>query len=131
MVCLSAGLPCDISLISSSVHQEMIRNFDESIEQHLGLAALLQDFPSEDLTPDPAYFDDTNAMDPDYGDTEITPKIGDSYLSAELILPKGGVMVKGRVTARKRKWAGNPVGRVNDNPILDTRSYIVDFDDGN
>ncbi len=23
-----------------------------------------------------------------------------------------------------------PVGRANDNPILDTRSYIVDFDDG-
>ncbi len=104
--------------------------FDESIEHHLGLAALLQDFPSEDLTPDPAYFDDTNAMDPEYGDAEIMPKIGDDYLSTELMLPKGSVMVKGHVTARKRNRDGNPVGHANDNPILDTRSDIVNFDDG-
>jgi hypothetical protein len=39
-------------------------------------------------------------------------------------------MVKGRVTARKCDQDGNPVGRANDSPILDTRSCIVDFDDG-
>jgi hypothetical protein len=38
------------------------------------------------------------------------PETGDNYLSAELM--------------------GNPVGRANDNPILDTRSYIGNFDDG-
>ncbi len=70
-------------------------------------------------------------MDPEYGDAEIMPEIGDNYLSTELILPKGVVMVKGRVTAYKRDRDGNPVGCANDNPILDTRSYIVDFDDGN
>jgi hypothetical protein len=111
--------------LSSSVHQEMRRRFDESIEHHLGLVALLQDFPSEDMTPDPAYFDDTNAMDPEYGDAEITPEIGDNYLSAELMLPKGGVMVKGQVTARKHNWDGNPVGHANDNPILDTRMMVT------
>jgi hypothetical protein len=31
---------------------------------------------------------------------------------------------------RKPDRDGNPVGHANDNPILDTRSYIVDFDDG-
>ncbi len=41
-------------------------------------------------------------MDPEYGDAEVMPEIGDNYLSAELMLPKGGVMVKGRVTAHKR-----------------------------
>jgi hypothetical protein len=58
------------------------------------------------------------------------PKTGDNYLSTELMLPKGSVLVKGRVTARKRDRDGNPVGHANDNPILDTRSYIVKFDDG-
>jgi hypothetical protein len=82
------------------------------------------------LTPDPTYFDDTNATDPKYGDAEITPEIGDKYLSTELMLPKGGVMVKGRVTAHKRDRDSNPVGHANDNPILDTRSYIIGFDDG-
>jgi hypothetical protein len=70
-------------------------------------------------------------MDPEYGDAEITPEIKDNYLSAELMLPKGGMMVKSHVIARKRDRDGNPVGRANDSPILDTSLYIVDFDDGN
>jgi hypothetical protein len=116
--------------LDNPVHQDMRRKFDESIEHHLGPAALLQNFPTEDMTPDPIYFDDTNTMDPEYGDAEIMPEIGDNYLSTELMLPKGGVMVKGHVTARKCDWGGNSVGHANDNPILDTRSYVVNFDDG-
>jgi hypothetical protein len=85
--------------LSSSVHQEMRCKFDKSIEQHLRPAALPQDFPTEDLTPDPKYFDDTYVINPEYGDAEIMSKMGDNYLSAELMLPKGGVMVKGRITA--------------------------------
>jgi hypothetical protein len=94
--------------------------FDESIRQHLGLVALPQDFPAEGLIPDPEYFDDTNVIDPDYGDAEITPEMGDNYLSAELMLPKGGVMVKGCVTAQKCDRDSNPIGLAIDNPILDT-----------
>ncbi len=82
------------------------------------------------MTPDPAYFDDTHMIDPDYGDAEITPEMGDNYLTAELMLPRGGTMVKGRLSAHKRDRDGNPVGLANANPILDTRSYIIDFDDG-
>jgi hypothetical protein len=104
--------------LDSSVHKDMRRKFDESIEHHLGPVALPQDFPTEDLTPDPTYFDDTDAMDPEYGDTETMPEIGDNYLSAKLMLPKGGVMVKGRVTVHKRDRDGNLVGRANDKLIL-------------
>jgi hypothetical protein len=50
--------------LDSPVHKDMRCKFDESIEHHLGPAALPQDFPAEDLTPDPTYYDDTNAMDP-------------------------------------------------------------------
>jgi hypothetical protein len=32
--------------------------------------------------------------------------------------------------AHKRDQDSNPVGHANDDLILDTRSYIVDFDDG-
>jgi hypothetical protein len=117
--------------LDSPILKDTRHKFDESIEHHLGPAALPQDFPAEVLTPDSTYYDDTDAMDPEYGDAEIMPKIGVNYLSAELMLPKGGVMVKGRVTARKSDQDGNPVGHANDNPILDTRSYIINFDDGN
>ncbi len=39
-------------------------------------------------------------------------------------------MTKGRVTAQKRDTDGNPKGRANPNPILDTHEYTVTFDDG-
>ncbi len=60
--------------LDSSVHKDMRRKFDESIENHVGPAALPQDFPAEDLTPDPTYYDDTNAMVPEYGNAEVTPR---------------------------------------------------------
>ena len=53
------------------------------------------------MNPNPTYFDDTHIIDPNYGDAEITPQMGDNYLTAELMLPRGGTMVKDRVSARK------------------------------
>ncbi len=83
------------------------------------------------MTPDPDHFDDSDPIDPDYGAAETTPEMGDNYLSAEIMLPRGGVMDKGRIAARKRDRDGNPpIGLANANPILDTRSYILHFDDG-
>jgi len=83
------------------------------------------------LTPDPDHFDDTNVIDLDYGDAKIMPQMGDNYLSAEIMLPRGGALLaKGRVSTHKCDWDGNPIGLANPNPISDTCTYIVDFDDG-
>ncbi len=41
--------------LDSPVHKDMRRKFDDSIKHHLGPVALPQDFPAEDLTPDPIY----------------------------------------------------------------------------
>ena len=43
--------------------------------------------------------------------------------------PRGGVLSRGRVTRQKRDSDGNPVGRSHSNPMLNTRSYIVEFGD--
>ena len=40
-------------------------------------------------------------------------------------------MMWGRVISQKRDADGNPMGRAHSNPILDTRVYNVEFDDGN
>jgi hypothetical protein len=106
--------------LQSSVHLDKRCQFDEFVATHLGPAATVQDFPAENLTPDPDHFDDTDPNDPDHGDAEITPEMGDNYLSAEIMLPRGGTMVKGRVATRKHDNAGNPIGLANANPILDT-----------
>ena len=106
--------------LHSSVHLDKRRQFDESVTTHLGPASTVQDFPARNLTPDPDHYDDTDPIDPDHGDAEITPEMGDNYLSAEIMLPRGGTMVRGRIAARKRDWDGIPIRLANSNPILDT-----------
>jgi len=81
------------------------------------------------LTPEFLTYDDDHDLDSDHGDLEVTPEIGDNYLSAEISIPRGGSMVKGRVKSCKRGADGNPIGRADANPILDTREYIVEFED--
>jgi len=46
------------------------------------------------------------------------------------LLPHNDTLARGRVTKRKRDLDDNVVGRANANPILDTREYVVEFDDG-
>jgi len=116
--------------LQSSFHLDKQCQFDESVATHLGLASMVQDFPAKNLTPDPDHYDDTDLIDPDRSDAEITPEMGDNYLSAKIMLPRGGTIVKGGVTARKHDRDGNPIGLANSNPILDTRSYVVHFNDG-
>ena len=59
-----------------------------------------------------------------------TPEIGDNYLNMELMLPRCGTLVRGRVTERKRDHKGKVIGRSNANSILDTQEYEVKFEDG-
>ncbi len=112
----------------------MPKRFDESINKTLGLGAIEADFDPEDLTPEFQPYD----LEFDFGvdnaneltSKEVTPETGDNYLNAEISLPRGGTMAMGRVIGRKRDTDGNPIGRANSNPILDTRAYKVQFDDG-
>ena len=114
-------------------HIDMRRRFDESIASVLGPGALTSDFDPEDLTPELPRYGDVKERDDGEDDLtpeEVTPEMGDSYLNAEISVSKGGSLARGRVTGRKRDADGNPMGRSNPNPILDTRVYEVVFDDG-
>jgi hypothetical protein len=82
------------------------------------------------LTPDFDHFDNDHDLDPDHGDLEVTPEMGDNSLTQRYLSCKGGTLSKGRVTARKWDRDGNPVGRANANPILDTPEYTFTFEDG-
>jgi hypothetical protein len=112
------------------IHQEMCRVFNECFTHHLRPTATEQDFPAEDLTPDYDFYGINHDLDPYHGNLEMTPEMGDNYLSAEISVPCGGTLVKGRVTSRKRENDGNPSGLANANPILDTREYTFTFDNG-
>jgi hypothetical protein len=98
----------------------MRRVFTESASQALGPAATEQDFLAEDLTPKYSTYDNDHNLDPENGDIVVTPEMEDNYLSAEVLIPHGGVRTRGRVISGKRAADGNPIGRAHANPILDT-----------
>jgi hypothetical protein len=116
--------------IHCSIHQETRRVFNETVTHHLGPNATEQDFPAKDLAPDYDFYDDDHYFDPDHDDLEVTPEMGDNYLNADISVPRGGTLAKGRVTSQKRDTDGNPIRLANANPILITREYTFTFDDG-
>ena len=51
-------------------------------------------------------------------------------IAAAVLLLKDGVLVPAKVTGKKRDGSRNPVGIGHRNPILDTRVYNFQFEDG-
>ncbi len=73
------------------------------------------------------FVDDANSV-PEADDHTL--EAYDEYLTAEVLLPVMGSMTKAKITGRKRDADGNPMGKRNANPMLDTREYEVVFPDG-
>ena len=67
---------------------------------------------------------------PDADELVVTPDTQDNYVGAEVNLSFGGTMRSGSVKRRARDAEGELFGTRNSNPILDTRSYEVEFPDG-
>ena len=66
-------------------------------------------------------------------DEEFTPEVfNDTYVNMEVAIPKGDEThpMLARVTKRLRDKDGLPIGTAHDNPILDTRMYEVEYQDG-
>ena len=61
---------------------------------------------------------------------EVTLEWGVQYLNAEILLPIGKKMARGRVVCQKHDANGNLIGRSNQNLILDTCLYEVEFPGG-
>ena len=127
--------------LSDPIHKASRQAFDLAIAESHGPSATAGDFPADELTPEYDNFESVHDNDdfqigsadenPDPADTElVTPEQGDNLINAEVEIPRGGILTKGRVVSRKRDIHGNPIGRANDNPILDTRTYVVQFSDG-
>ena len=125
---------------SSDGYLRALKELDDGIHSRIGdhlkqdeLLPELADMPDIDLSEwvedevvEP--FEPEEAM-PE-ADEDEDPVIFDKYLGAEINLNRGGQVLRGRVVGRKRDNDGNPVGRASDNPLLDTREYLVEFVDG-
>jgi len=89
----------------------------------------------EPAPADGLILDDEDANDePEEGvkveQDDFTDDSYNAYLGAELLVPSGDNFIVSRVIKRVRDEDGNPVGQRNNNPILDTRRYEVQFGDG-
>ena len=100
----------------------------------LGPKATPGEFTTDKLNPEwELYVDDDGqegTADAPPEELEITPKENDNYVNISIMLPRGSVMLRGRVTGCKRDIDGNTDGRALENPILDTQEYTVLFEDG-
>jgi hypothetical protein len=59
-----------------------------------------------------------------------TPEAGDNYLCASILLARGSKSARGKVKSQKQDLDGSVTGKADSNPIKDTRTYKVEFPDG-
>lgn len=124
--------------LADPIHKRLRETFDAKIELKLGPKSSPNDFEPDEMTPEWEFYadEDGNVSLPEGPSEETdpfilpTPEAGDNYVGVNISLPRGDRMAVGRVAKRKRDDDDNPVGRANANPILDTREYVVEFEDG-
>jgi hypothetical protein len=92
----------------------------------------LEDIHADIPTPEHELYEDDDVSvqgaDPDIDN--VTPEMQDGYIGAQVNLPHGGSYRSGTVKRRKRNNDGELEGVADKNPIRDTRTYEVEFDDG-
>ena len=89
----------------------------------------------EDLDHDPDFQEEFNKVWGDEhvknADDSFTPDVfDDTYLNMELTLPYKEGQSWAKVTKRLRDANGLPIGTANENPLLDSRVYEIEYSDG-
>ena len=116
-----------------SVNPDYIKardEFDTFIGEKLGPAASANDFEidPEIVTLNLDWYEDDKENQTHIPEVdEITPEVMENYIGVEIIISHGDTVAQGSVRRRKRDMEGNTIGRANSNPILDTRTYEVEF----
>ena len=124
-------------------NKTLFTDYDAEIKRRLND----DDFQIDGDKPNPEDWAEFMEHDPDFmeefqrvidneevpeADAEFTPEIlDDTYMNMEVGVPRdddGPTFA--RVTKRLRDANGLPIGVANDNPILDTRMYEVEYPDG-
>ncbi|KAI2502124.1 Reverse transcriptase (RNA-dependent DNA polymerase) [Fragilaria crotonensis] len=119
--------------------KEEIAELLESIEEKIGDKRTNEEVAEElgeNQFPLVDIFGDLNDATEDGGEfrrsdaDDYTPEAFDQYLTAEIVTDRGGDILRGTVKSRKRDHDGKPIGSSNPNPLLDSREYLVCFEDG-
>ena len=118
-------------LVDENLNKEK-EAFDKAVHERYGPAMTAKDLVEEDIeTPTfDLYEDDDGERHEHCEEADVTPEEGDQYVNAEVLMQKGDGFKTGKVVGRKRQADGSLKGTANANPILDTRTYEVEFPDG-
>jgi Reverse transcriptase (RNA-dependent DNA polymerase) len=123
----------------------LISTFDETVNRKIGNsrtdADVREEFPDIPMTPRDIPIEDEifemeanpigSAPEVELAEADDwTPESFDTYISAQVLLPIGDSYQRATVKKRARDENDNPIGIKNNNPILDTRAYEVEFPDG-
>jgi len=120
-------------------HKKEREEFTTSVNKKLGDSFKYEDFVTdpelEDLgTPiyEPPYEDGEEGTGPRFVPEadDVDEDTYDQYVGAQVLLPIGDSVMTAKVRGRKRQADGTLRGKSNANPILDTRTYEVEFSDG-
>ena len=126
---------------------------ENCVHQYEEKLATVFEVQSADLTRGLRHIDPSKIIDPDNEDPEFFQEFtrviddvtlphaddasgvevsSDQYVGMELALSRGGEgeVLHAKVKKRVRDDEGNPVGRANNNPLLDSRKYEVEYIDG-
>ena len=99
-VCRSTLIHLNDDERNSEVHKAQRLKFDQAIDNKLGPKASPLDFEKQDLKPEHIHYgEDADSIDSDHGNLEVTP-VGDNYNGAKILIPRSGVLSRGRVTRR-------------------------------
>jgi hypothetical protein len=142
----STVIPIPPEDLNSTILKEQMANFTESVHGEIGdhnKAVVKGETITEDDIYFNVFFDDKSDEDitwpwekeleelPLAEETEASLETLDKYINTNVILPgRDGLEVLAKVKSRKRDHNRKAIGNKNENPILDTRVYNVEFPDG-
>ena len=126
---------------SNDIEQRKRQIFSDAIRQRYGDSISLPPEPDPDAATYVPYLDNDDETKPtpllddeDPVDNQGRPiseqPLFDRLINAELSLPQGEEMQNARVLRRSKDQNGNIIGSYDDNPILNTIVYDVEFPDG-
>jgi hypothetical protein len=128
--------------LSTEANLNRFRKYDEKITMEFKESRLLMSGDKPDLNEyqdllneDEDFAEEFNRIfsndGVDEADNQSTPEQYDSFINMELAIDRGDEYPElGRVVKRRKDKHGNPIGIANNNPILDTRIYQVEFQEG-
>ena len=128
--------PLTVDEMSDPIVTRQRDTYDKQVLLKLGPKLIKSEMASDPdlvdaITPEyEVYVDDHDGAVPFIADIDdADPNTYDQYVGAKVQLSKGNRVVTGTVKRRKTN-NGLVVGKANSNPILDTRTYGVEFPDG-